>query len=144
MKALQSLVYQILMFAYFLLLPILLLIAISWSMFSITHDVMYDDSWMGPALLVLATFMAGVISRQTMNLNHIGSGDSMGVFLMAVMGHIGFATLTYLDLQSEAGVYSDFLPRPLTLAIYPFVFALPVVGMLGILFSRNFSLSREE
>ncbi len=143
MRALQSLVYQILMFGFFLLLPVVLLVATSWTVFGVTQDVIYDDSWMGPALLLFATFMAGAFSRQAMNISYIGSGDSMGVFLLGILAHIGFAVLTYMDLQTEAGVYSEYLPRPLTIAIYPFIFALPVVGMLGILFSRNFTLSRD-
>ncbi len=136
---LREVVHKLFLFGYFMALPVFLLVTFSWALYSLTQDVAYDASWMGPGLLFASTFFAGVLSRQVMNLHPIGR-DGLMLLLLVILAHMGFAYLTLQDLRLDDGLFSVYLPKPLTLAVHPYVFSLPITGMLGILFSRSFSL----
>ncbi len=142
MSSFWRFINQIVFFMGFTLLPILLLIAISWFTYSFAHDVIYEKNWAGIFLLLASTFLAGVISRQMMNLKPIGD-EGMALFIIFMLAHVAFAYLTFRDLQLESGVFSNYLPLPLNTSVLPFVYSIPFVGMLGVVLSKLFSFEKD-
>ncbi len=141
MTTFWRLINQIFLLVGFTLLPILLLIGLSWFAYSFAHDVIYEKVWAGIFLLLLSTFLAGVISRQIMNIKPIG-GEGMALFIVFMLAHMAFAYLTFRDLQLENGLFSAYLPLPLNTSILPFIYSIPFIGMIGVVFSKIFSFER--
>ncbi len=133
---------QICFFVGFTLLPIGLLVALSWFSYSFAHDLIYERAWANIFLLLLSTFVAGVISRQLMNLKFIGD-QGMGLFIVFMLAQITFAYLMFQDLQMEEGLFSIYLPLPLNISVLPFIYSIPLVGMIGMVLSKTFSFEKD-
>lgn len=121
---------------YFTFLPIFLTIVLNWVVASFTMNNFYQESWMMPLLLLLSTFLAGAFIRQKME-DEIGG---MGLFVMAVLALLVFTLLSYYDMTTHGGVYSRMMPKILPYSAQNYLYFLPGVGLLGMLFYKYFTL----
>ncbi len=135
-EALNRLGIQLFMYAYYTALPLIALVVLHWIVSSFV-SFYYDEYWMDPLLLVLATFLGGAFMRQTAE----DTDNGMGQLLIAILALVTFAYITKMDLDSIGAVYSaQFLPHILRSSVYNFVYAIPFIGMVGIIFFKHFSL----
>jgi hypothetical protein len=121
---------------YFSLLPALITIVLNWVVYYFAESTIYHEFWMMPLLLTLGTFIGGVFIRQQIES---GSGGLTG-FSLGILGLLIFAGLTYGDMHQPGGLYSRYMPQFLRPGLVVWVFALPGVGFLGMLFYKFFSL----
>ncbi|WP_373533148.1 hypothetical protein [Vampirovibrio sp.] len=121
---------------YFTLLPVLTSVLLSWAVYLFTRNSLFHEVWMAPALMGLSVFVAGVLIRQKMEDDLAG----MGAFIVAILALILFAALTYQDIQAIGGVYSRFMPRYLNEDLASYIYALPAVGIVGMLAYKQFTL----
>jgi hypothetical protein len=128
---------QFFLLVYFTLLPIVMTIALNWVVYSVIPSYWYQESWMSPALLILASFLAGALIRQK-------TEDETGGMVLFVIGMIAlvlYALLTYYDIQfSIGGVYSRFMPNYLPHSIKDYLPMLPAIGVMGMLAYKAFTL----
>lgn len=122
--------------AYFTLLPIILTVAINWMAYSFTAHNFYRALWMSPALLILSTFLAGALIRQRIE----DAMGGMGLFVLGILALCLFAGLTFHDIQKVGGVYSQLMPSFLLPSVESYVYMLPGVGVMGMLFYKYFTL----
>lgn len=121
---------------YFTFLPIILTVIINWAVASFTMNNFYQEHWMMPALIVLSTFLAGAFMRQKME----DEAGGMGLFLLGMLALIAFTFLTHYDITSHGQVYSRFMPKILRTSTLDYLYFLPGVGLLGMLFYKYFTL----
>ena len=134
MTFLVNLVGYVIRLAFYSGLPALLLIAISWLSHSFTKQVCYDEFWMMPLLVCISVFIAGVMIRQSFRKNKFQ-------LLLTLLGMLGFVVFTLLlkhDIQTHS-LLSVYLPKPIYSEVTPFIYSLPLVGLLGMVFSNLFS-----
>lgn len=121
---------------YFTLLPILATVIVNWAVYFFTQNNFFPEAWMAPTLIIISTFLAGALIRQKME-DEMGG---MGLFTLAILSLILFAWLTYQDVHTIGGIYSRFMPRFLTEDLSDFIYALPAVGILGMLVYKHFTI----
>ncbi len=121
---------------YFTLLPIIITVLVNWAVYSFTAHNFYQALWMAPTLLLLSTFLAGALIRQKIE----DAMGGMGLFVLGIIALGVFAYLTSLDIQKTGGVYSQLMPRFLLPGLESYVYMLPGVGILGMLFYKYFTL----
>lgn len=125
---------------YFTFLPLMLLCLLHWAVYSFAMNNLYQESWTMPALLLLATFLAGAFMRQKMEDENGG----MGLFVIGILALIVFSLITYQDIATTGGIYSRFLPKILRRSLLDYLYFLPGVGMLGMLFYKYFTLKHYD
>lgn len=121
---------------YFSLLPILTLLGVSWVVYLCTQGNFYTESWMAPGLLLLSTFISGVLIRQKMEDENGG----LGLFTLALFALLLFGWISFQDAHTVGGLYSRFMPRFLTSDVDVYIYALPAVGVLGMIAYKQFTL----
>lgn len=126
---------------YFAGLPLLIIMGVHWVVYAFTVDSVYRDAWMAPTLLLGSGFISGILIRHRIER---GGSNGMGLFLMGILSLIGFSYMTYHDIHTLGGLYSHWLPRPLSYAIQDYVWFLPGVGVAGMLFHHFFMLRQES
>ena len=89
-----------------------------------------------PVLILLSTFLAGAFMRQKME----DESGGMGLFLLGMLSLVAFAFLTQYDITTHGQVYSRFMPRILRTSTLDYLYFLPGVGLLGMLFYKYFTL----
>jgi hypothetical protein len=122
------------LWAFYIGLPAFLLIILSWFSYGFTKRVCFDEFWMMPLLICLSTFVAGVIIRQGMRYTK----HQLGLTVLAGLGLMVFAVLVWMDIQNHQ-LISPYLPLPLRSEVLPYVYAIPLVGLLGLVFSNLFA-----
>ncbi len=121
----------------FTALPLLFFIALDWILFFSFKDTYFNEPWMVPIALVVSVFLSGAFARQLME-EYI---RSMGLFVVGVLGLCTFALIVYYDVTHTGSFFSaSYMPQILRLIILPYVYATPVVGLVGMLFYKLFSL----
>lgn len=121
---------------YFSILPVLTLIVVNWAVYFFTQNNFYTDSWMAPTLLLLSTFLSGVLIRQKME----DESGGLGLFTLALFALLLFGWLFYQDIHTIGGLYSRFMPRFLTTDVDSYIYALPAVGIFGMIAYKQFTL----
>ncbi|WP_303674610.1 hypothetical protein [Vampirovibrio chlorellavorus] len=121
---------------YFFLLPVLTVIIVNWAVYFFTQSNFYTESWMAPTLLLLSTFIAGVLIRQKME----DESGGLGLFTLALLALLLFGWFSYQDIHTIGGLYSRFMPRFLTTDVDSFIYALPAVGIFGMIAYKQFTL----
>lgn len=132
----QKLFGSVFLLAYFVFLPIILTVIINWAAYAFTQNNFYQDAWMMPTLLLLSTFLAGALMRQKME----DETGGMGLFFLGMLALVVFAWLTQHDIRSLGGVYSRYMPKMLPHSVLDFVYLLPALGVVGMLFYKYFTL----
>ncbi len=132
----EKLVNSLFLLGYFTLLPVALVILLNWAAYALASTTFYQDFWMMPSLLVLATFLGGALIRQKMEEEEGG----MGLFFLGLMGLMVFAWLTWLDINGSGDMYSRYMPKLLKPSMADYVFAIPGIGLVGMLFYKYFTL----
>lgn len=132
----EKLVNSMFLLGYFSLLPVVLVILLNWAAYAIAATTFYQDFWMMPSLLVLGTFLGGALIRQKMEDEEGG----MGLFFLGMMGLMVFAWLTWLDINDPGAMYSRFMPKLLKPSLSDYVYGIPAIGMVGMLFYKYFTL----
>lgn len=89
-----------------------------------------------PFLIILSTFLAGAFMRQKME----DETGGLGVFVLGILALLVFAFLTFQDIKTTGGVYSRFMPKLLRYSLLDYIYLLPAVGVLGMLFYKYFTL----
>lgn len=135
-EALNIFGMQLFMMGYFVLLCAFVFCLVNWIAFQTTASTFYDEHWMAPTVLLGSTFLAGAFMRQTSE--DVRGG--LGQFIVAIFALALFAYLTYLDLQTTGGVFSKFMPKALSSSLFDYIYAIPMVGMLGMIFFKYFTL----
>jgi hypothetical protein len=130
-----TLVHSGFLMFYFTLLPILTTVLLNWAVYFFTPNHLFQEAWMAPTLMGISIFMAGAFIRQKMEDDFEG----MGAFILAILALIVFSALTYYDIQTIGGVYSRFMPRFLNENLIDFIYALPAVGIMGMLAYKQFT-----
>jgi len=131
-----TLVHGVFLLFYFTLLPILATVLLNWAVYFFTQNNLFNEAWMSPSLMGISIFMAGALIRQKME-DDLGG---MGAFILAILALILFSALTYYDILTIGGVYSRFMPRFLNEELTDFIYALPAVGIMGMLAYKQFTL----
>ncbi len=121
---------------YFSILPMLTLIVVNWAVYFFTQNNLYTDSWMAPTLLLLSTFISGVLIRQKME----DESGGLGLFTLGLISLLLFGWLSYQDIHTIGGLYSRFMPRFLTTDVDSYIYALPAVGIFGMIAYKQFTL----
>jgi hypothetical protein len=121
---------------YFTLLPILTTVLLNWAVYFFTQDNLFQEAWMSPTLMGISVFMAGALIRQKMEDDMGG----MGAFTLAILALILFASLTYQDIQTIGDIYSRFMPQFLNENLIDFIYALPAIGIMGMLAYKYFTI----
>ena len=137
---LASVVNGLLTLGYFLLLPIILLVIIDWVAYSVFKDTFYGEHWMMPVLVAGVAFLSGAFMRQKAADDAAG----IGTLVMAMLALAVFAYLTWLDVTSSGGYYSRFLPQIMRSEVQDYVFLLPPIGLIWMLFYKQFSLKNYD
>lgn len=132
----EKLVTTLFLLGYFTLLPIVLMVLLNWAAYGIAATTFYQEFWMMPALLVLATFLGGALMRQRMEEEQGG----MGLFFVGLIALALFAWLTLQDINDPGLMYSRFMPKMLRPSMADYVYAIPAIGMFGMLFYKYFTL----
>lgn len=127
-------------FIYAALMPVVILSSVSWGVFFLTRTTFFSEPWMVPLLVVMGTFLSGVILRMNME----DTQSTLRMFLLSVLGFMGFACLTWMDVDSGGAVFSEYLPKFLTLDVEALTYAIPGVGIAGMLCFKLFSLKHYE
>jgi hypothetical protein len=135
-NVLEKLVSVVFLLAYFTFLPVIMTILLNWAAYSITAHNFYQEIWMMPLLLLLATFLAGALIRQKIE-DEMGG---LGLFSLGILALAVFSFLTYCDIHTFGGVYSSFMPKFLLHSVTDYVFMLPGVGIIGMLAYKAFTL----
>ena len=131
---------HLVLFFYFMVLPGLVLVGVSWPAKVIFHDTFFGDWWMMPALIVVSVFLAGVFSRQLMETQFEDKGKSMFLFELWMLGLGAFTYIALADAQNGGVIFSGkLMPRPLQFSYMPYIMASPLVGIIGMFFYRVFS-----
>jgi hypothetical protein len=133
---LSRLVVALYLLGYSTLLPILTTILINWAVYYFTANTFFKESWMIPTLLGLSAFAGGVLIRQKVE---DGRGGLLK-FIMGMLGLILYAYITYLDVHQPGGIYSQYMPMFLRPHLVAIIYALPAIGLGGMLFYQYFSL----
>ena len=136
LSPLEKLVNTVFQLGYFVLAPAFAVILVNWAMYSISASTWYQEHWMAPILLVLGTFMGGVLIRMRLE----EEDGEMGMFMLAIIALIVFAWLTRMDLFSGGDVYGRFLPKLLKYSLEPYIYAIPGIGIAGMLFYKQFTI----
>lgn len=126
----------IFLLAYFTLLPVILLVILSWIAYTLTSNNFFQDPWMMPGLLLFSTFLAGALMRQKME----DEDGGMVLFFLGIVGLLAFAWMTQHDIDTLGGMYSRFLPKLLRPGLEQYVYMLPGVGIVGMLFYKYFTI----
>jgi hypothetical protein len=121
---------------YFFLLPVLTVIMVNWAVFFFTQSTFYTENWMAPTLLLFSTFLSGVLIRQKMEDENGG----LGLFALGLLALLLFGWLSYQDIHTIGGLYSRFMPRFMTTEVDSFIYALPAVGIFGMIAYKQFTL----
>lgn len=114
-----------------------ILIALYWACEKVFASTLFDEPWMQPSVLIVSAYFSGVCIRMgTEQLIR-----SMGVYFIVLLGFASFTGLCWLDIQQTGSLFSTrFLPETLHLSSIPFIFAVPIVGLFGMLCYRWFTL----
>ncbi len=133
---LTSFLRSVFLLFYFFLLPVLTVIIVNWAVYFFTQNTFYTESWMPPTLLLFSTFISGVLIRQKME----DESGGLGLFILALLALLLFGWLSYQDIHTIGGLYSRFMPRFLTTDVDSYIFALPAVGIFGMIAYKQFTL----
>jgi hypothetical protein len=129
-------VMGVFLMAYFVLMPIACTWVVSWAAYWLTASTFYSEPWMMPLELISGAFLGGVFIRQKIE-DEMGG---MGLFFLGLLALIIFSFLTHMDIAKLGGVYSQFMPRLLRPSVGDFLFMLPGIGLVGMLFYKFFTL----
>jgi hypothetical protein len=64
----------------------------------------------------------------------------LGLFVLGLVGLMLFAYVTNMDIHQLGGIYSQYMPKYLKPTMVEYVYLLPGVGLMGMLFYKYFSL----
>lgn len=127
---LSALLRWLFLMAGFVLLGIAILIGLSW-VFHWMLQGYASHPWVSVGTVMLATFILGVLIRQAIQLELIHMGD----LASAIVGLCVFAIIIWRDLDEFAWI-SPYMPQSLPYDIEPFLPALPMIGLFGIVLSK--------
>lgn len=115
-----------------LMVSLLLTLAIGWGISTVGAGGWPFDLLQGlyPLAPVLACVLGAFLVR-LLNGPAEGSVQDMPAMVGTLLGLTGFAALTYWDITSGAGVYSQWLPHALGSGTLPWVWGLPAAGLGG-------------
>lgn len=133
---LSRMIVALYLLGYSTLLPIFTTIIINWAVYYFTADNFYKESWMIPILLGFSAFIGGVLIRQKIE---DGRGGLLK-FSMGLFGLILYAYITYLDIHQPGGVYSQYMPMFMRPHLVALIYAMPAIGLGGMLLYQYFSL----
>jgi hypothetical protein len=131
---------KLLAFAYFLLIPAITTVCLTWFVYTFTRGVIFDAPWMMPAILGVSVFIAGAIIRFQIEAD---IKNSLMMFFLGALAQIVFALALWWDLE-RVTFYSLWLPHEMEHGILPYLFGLPCVGMMGIIFTRRVKLNHND
>lgn len=129
-------VMGVFLMAYFTLMPIVCTWGISWVVYWLTANTFYGEPWMMPLLLISGAFFGGVFIRQKIE-DEMGG---MGLFFLGMLALIIFSILTHMDIEKVGGIYSQFMPKLLRPSMADYLYMLPGIGLVGMLFYKYFTL----
>lgn len=136
-SAIADLFKHLALMIFFVIFPIFMLAVTDWVAFSIFKNTFYAEPWMKPVVVLAGMFLAGVGCRMIME----GFFQSMGLYFVAIIGFCGYAYLCWYDIENTGSLFSArLLPEALRYSMLPYVYSLPVSGLVGMLFFKWFSL----
>jgi hypothetical protein len=133
---LGKLILGMFLLVYFTLMPIACTWGVNWVVYWVTADNLYSEAWMMPALLLFGTFLGGVFIRQKIEDDNGG----MALFFLGMVALIIFSILTHMDIEKVGGIYSQFMPKLLRPSIASYIYMLPGVGLIGMMFYKFFTI----
>lgn len=137
----SGLVTAILMYGYATLLPLVVLTAVDWGAWLLLQETFYEEPWVKPGVLLLSVFLAGAFARVTMKVHQ----QTMLLFIVGILGITSFAVLTWYDIASDDIVFSvRLLPQGFRMSLLPFVYSIPAVGIMGMMFYSLFEIKRSQ
>ncbi len=140
--AVRFAVKSTLLFGLFISIPVMFIVGLAWSLYPVTHNVIFEEPWMMPSIVCLSVFFGGVISRTLMN-TYSPKSEVLPLAVVFTLAQIFFAALIWSDLFRGASL-SIFLPLSLNGNIVPFITSFPCLGLLGMVFSGTFTLPQRD
>jgi hypothetical protein len=126
--------------AYFILLPVLVVMSLHWGFHTIASASFYASPWTAPTLLMLGAFLGGALIRRRMEREAGG----LRLFVVGVLALILFAGLALQDIRHGGEISARLLPMAHNPALHPYALMLPAVGILGMLAYRHFIIGADR
>lgn len=130
-QGVASVLRLLMLTTYFWTLPWLMVLLLGWGVHHFTFDFIAHSRWTAPAVLAIAAMLGGVLVRERIDR------ETYPLTLMAagVVAQLAFALTVWLDL-TEGGLFQKMMPTLRMGITLSSVFALPALGLLGLIFGR--------
>lgn len=130
--------WQICWFAFFVMLPICITIALTWGLHKSNVDDVLDSPWLLPGILAVSSFLSGVVTGAKVS----GKRNALAFLMLGHLAMLTFGIIAWIDMEILQ-VYSQFLPPVKDDLVAPVSFSLPAFGIIGMVFFRYFMVRDE-